>query len=158
MIIYVFDSGPLILLFRHYYPERFPSLWEQFEGMIGERRIVSTPEVRRELEGHGDRLSNWCKENRKKVFVTPSAEELAIVRKIFEIEHFQAMIRKQERLQGKPVADPFVIARAKLLEDACVVTSEKMTPNAAKIPNVCEEFKVEWTDLEGFMERENWRF
>ena len=92
------------------------------------------------------------------MFVTPGAEELAIVRKIFAEKHFQTMIRKQERLQGKPVADPFVIARAKFLGEACVVTSEKPTPNAAKIPNVCEKFDVEWTDLEGFMERERWRF
>jgi len=36
------------------------------------------------------------------------------------------MIRKQERLKGKPVADPFVIARAKI-SGACVVTQEKKT-------------------------------
>lgn len=28
MTVYVFDSGPLIDLFRHYYRDRFPSLWE----------------------------------------------------------------------------------------------------------------------------------
>lgn len=44
------------------------------------------------------------------------------------------------------------------LENGCVVTTEKHTPNAAKIPNVCEYFQVEWTDLEGFMESEQWRF
>lgn len=44
------------------------------------------------------------------------------------------------------------------LENGCVVTTEKHTPNAAKIPNVCEYFHVEWTDLEGFMESEQWRF
>nr|VFJ60337.1 MAG: protein of unknown function (DUF4411) [Candidatus Kentron sp. DK] len=158
MTVYVFDSGPLILLFRHYYPERFPSLWERFHEMVADGRITSTREVRKELEGQEDALSDWCRENRERVFVTPSAEELAIVREIFEVKHFQAMIRKKERLKGKPVADPFVIARAKFLENGCVVTSEKMTDNAAKIPNVCEKLKVGWTNLEGFMKRESWRF
>ena len=92
------------------------------------------------------------------MFVTPTAAELEVVGDIFRVNHFQAMIRRKERLEGKPVADPFVIARAKCLENGSVVTTEKHTPHAAKIPNVCEHFEVEWTDLEGFMEREQWRF
>jgi len=67
------------------------------------------------------------------------------------------MIRKQERLKGKPVADPFVIARAKIL-DACVVTQEKNTENAAKIPNVCDHFGIDCINLEGFMKKESWTF
>lgn len=157
MTVYVIDSGPLIDLFRHYYRKRFPSLWDQFDQMIEDGRLTSTREVFNELQGQGDELADWCKANRH-VFVTPSTEELATVREIFYVEHFQAMIRKRERLQGKPVADPFVIARAKCLEDGCVITSEKNAPNAARIPNVCQYFEVDCTDLEGFMERENWRF
>ena len=57
MTIYVFDSGPLIDLFRHYYRERFPSLWQQFDEMVEDGRITSTREVSNELEGHEDRLS-----------------------------------------------------------------------------------------------------
>ncbi|CAE6505604.1 conserved hypothetical protein [Nitrosomonas nitrosa] len=157
MTVYVFDSGPLIILFRHYYPRRFPTLWEQFDQMVANGQITSTREVMNELEGQEDDLANWCKQNRR-VFATPTVEELTSVREIFNIEHFQAMIRKKERLQGKPVADPFVIARARCLTDSCVVTSENHNPNAAKVPNVCEHFKIDYTDLEGFMERENWRF
>lgn len=158
MTVYVFDSGPLIDLFRHYYPKRFPSLWEQFDGMIADDRITSTREVYRELEGHGDELSEWCKKHRD-VFATPQAAELNVVRDIFAIPHFQALIRKKERLQGRPVADPFVIARAKCMEpNACVVTTEKLKPNSSHIPNVCAPFGVGCTDLEGFMERENWSF
>lgn len=157
MTVYVFDSGPLIILFRHYYPRRFPTLWEQFGQMVADGLITSTREVMSELDGQEDELGNWCKSNRS-VFVTPISEELNAVREIFSVAHFQAMIRKKERLQGKPVADPFVIARARCLTDGCVVTSENHNPNAAKVPNVCEHFKVDYTNLEGFMERENWRF
>ena len=106
--IYVFDSGPLIDLFRHYYRERFPSLWQHFDRMVEDGRITSTREVSNELEGHEDKLAKWCKENRRKVFVTPAAAELEVVRNIFQVDHFQAMIRKKERLEGKPVADPNV--------------------------------------------------
>ena len=158
MTVYVFDSGPLIDLFRHYYRERFPSLWQHFDGMVADGRITSTREVGNEIEGHGDKLAEWFEENRKNVFVTPISAELEVVRQIFGVRHFQAMIRKRQLLEGRPVADPFVIARAKCLNNGCVVTTEKHTPNAAKIPNVCEHFDVDWTDLEGFMEREQWRF
>jgi len=43
---------------------------------------------------------------------------------IFKIPHFQTLIRKQERLLGKPVADPFVIAKAQSI-GGCVITTEK---------------------------------
>lgn len=155
--IYVFDSGPLINLFRHYYRNRFPSLWDQFDQMVVDGRITSTREVFNELKGHEDDLADWCKENRQ-LFVTPTADELAVVQDIFTVEHFQAMIRKKERLQGRPVADPFVIARARCLDRGCVVTTENNNPNAAKVPNVCQHFGIDWTNLEGFMEREDWRF
>ncbi len=73
------------------------------------------------------------------------------------MRHFQAMVRKQERLKGKHVADPFVIARAKVF-NACVVTQEKKTDKAAKIPNVCDHFGIDCINIEGFMEKENWTF
>ncbi|MCI0667823.1 MAG: DUF4411 family protein [Methylococcaceae bacterium] len=120
-------------------------------------RVVARRDLR--IAGYLCELANWCKVKKtRRVFVTQASAELDVVREIFNIEHFQAMIRTKERLQGKPVADPFVTARAKCLENGCVVTSENHNPDAAKVPNVCEHFKVDRTDLEGFMERENWSF
>lgn len=159
-MLYVFDSGPLIDLFRHYYRGVFSSLWESFDTMIAAGKITSTREVLNEIGDRDDDLSQWCKNNQA-TFPTPDTRELEVVRDIFQIPHFQAMIRRRERMAGKPVADPFVIARAKRLSDAIetiVVTTEHHTPNAAKVPNVCEHFGVGWDNLEGFMEREGWQF
>lgn len=157
MTVYVFDSSPFIDIFRHYYPTRFPSLWEEFHEMTSTGRITSTREVRNELEGYGDSLSEWCKQNGQ-LFPTPTPDELNWVRSIFEVRHFQAVIRRKESMSGKPIADPFVIGRASTLPDSCVVTAEKLKPNAAQIPNICEHLGVNWTNLEGFMERESWSF
>lgn len=157
MTTYVFDSGPLIDLFKHYYRERFPTLWTQFDELVRDGRITSTREVLNELSGRDDALSQWCKAN-KTIFVTPGSTETEAVRQIFKVPHFQTLIRSRDRMNRKPIADPFVIARAMCIEDACVVTTEKHTPNAAKVPNVCERFKIDCMDLEGFMERENWSF
>ncbi|GAH81232.1 unnamed protein product, partial [marine sediment metagenome] len=33
-MIYVFDSDTLIDLFRHYYLERFPTLWQNFDNLV----------------------------------------------------------------------------------------------------------------------------
>lgn len=154
---YVFDSDSLINLFRHYYPESFPTLWDKFDTLISRDRLISVREVFNEIGSSEDSLGAWAKEHKSVLFLESTVEELQFVAEIFHVQHFQAMIRKQERLQGKPVADPFVIARAKV-SGACVVTQEKNTENAAKIPNVCNHFGIDCINLEGFMKKENWTF
>ena len=83
--------------------------------------------------------------------------EFQIVTEIFQTPHFQTLIRKQERLLGKPVADPFVIAKAQSI-GGCVITTEKYKKNAAQIPNVCKHFNIPCMDLERFMKEEDWTF
>ena len=155
-MIYVFDSSPLIVLFRHYYPERFPSLWEKFDSMISAQRIISVREVSKELEGQEDRLSDWAGNNRG-FFCMPTTDELNFVAAVFRIQHFQSLIRRKEQLVGKPVADPFVIAKAKV-GGHCLVTQENFKEKAAKIPNICKHFNIPYVDLETFMKNENWTF
>ncbi len=156
-MIYVFDSGPLIWMFRYYYPDRFPSLWKQFDVLIASQRIISVKEVLRELDGQDDLLANWANDN-KQIFQEPTQNEMIFIGRIFQIPHFQGLIRKQERLQGKPVADPFVIAKANAIQDGYVVTTEKYKENASQIPNVCRHFNIPCISLEQFMEKENWKF
>ena len=154
---YVFDSDALIDLFRHYYPKRFPTLWEKFYALVSGGTLISAREVYNEIGSNEDLLAVWAKEQKSILFTESTVEELEFVGKIFEVPHFQAMIRKQAVLQGRPVADPFVIARAKIC-GGCVVTQEKKTHNAAKIPNVCDRFGIPCMNLEGFMEKEKWSF
>ncbi len=155
-MIYVFDSSPLIVLFRHYYPKRFPSLWDKFDALVDKKKIVSVREVMNELKVREDRLLNWAG-NHREMFPQPIVAELEFVAEIFTVTHFQTLIRKKERLQGAPVADPFVIAKARV-EKGCVVTQETMKANAANIPNVCKHFNIHCINLEAFMETENWKF
>ncbi len=154
---YVFDSDSLINLFRHYYPERFPTLWEKFDALVSAGELISVREVFNEIGSSEDSLAIWAKEQKSMLFLESTTEELKFVGEIFKVRHFQAMIRKQERLKGKPVADPFVIARARISR-AYVVTQEELKENAARIPNVCKHFGIDCTNLEGFMEKEKWTF
>ena len=155
-MIYVFDSSVLINLFRNYYRRIFPSLWQRFDDYVATGRIVSVREVLNEITDREDTLAEWARGHRD-IFFQPSIEELAFISEIFRVGHFQALVRNEERLKGKPVADPFVIAKARDIQ-GCVVADGLLKPNAARIPNVCEHFGVAWLSLEGFMERENWTF
>ncbi len=60
-------------------------------------------------------------------------------------------------MSGGPFADPFVIAKAKC-QNAVVVSEEKFKEGGASIPNICKYFKIEFTNLEGLMAKENWVF
>ena len=154
---YVFDSDSLINLFKHYYPERFPTLWEKFHALVSAGELISVREVYNEIGSSEDSLAIWAKEQKNILFLKSTTEELKFVGRIFQVRHFQAMIRKQERLKGKPVADPLVIAKAKI-SGGWVVTEEKLKENAAQIPNVCKHFEIPCVNLERFMEKENWTF
>lgn len=124
---------------------------------IADSGPLSVSEVSRELDGQEDRLSDWVSGN-KAFFHNPTADELVFVAEIFKVPHFQQLISRQQRLQGKPVADPFVVAKAKCTPDGCVITTERHKGRAAKIPNVCDHFGVPYTDLETFMASEGWTF
>lgn len=155
--IYVFDNGPLIDLFRNFYEKQFPSLWKKFDELVESGELVSVSEVLNEISKSGDRLDLWSKKN-KDLFKRPTVNELEFVAEIFKVEHFQQMVRKQERLQGKPVADPFVIARAHEIKGGCVVTSEIRKQGSASVRIVCDHFKIRSLNLEEFMEENGWIF
>ncbi len=82
---------------------------------------------------------------------------MLFISQIFSVQHFQNLVGKKQRLKGTPVADPFIIACAKI-KNGCVITEEAFKPNAAKIPNICKYFNVDCTNVEGLMQREGWRF
>ena len=156
-MIYVFDTSSIRSL-QHFYPSVFKTIWDGLDGLMQHKNLVSTREVWNELgrQNVSADVLAWAKHN-KQIFTTPNAAELQFVAQIFQIKHFQNLIGEQQRLKGTPVADPFVIACAKI-KGGTVVTEEQLKPNAAKIPNVCAHFKVHCTDLEGFMKQQGWRF
>ena len=154
---YVFDTNSFREL-SSYYPEQFPTFWEKFNRTVAVGTIISVREARRELydQVHHTHLFDWVKDHGD-IFLPPSPAEMRFVSEIFSIRHFRMLVSKQDLLTGNLRADPFIIAKAKII-NGCVVTEETRRPNAAKIPNVCEHFEVDCTNLQGFMEREGWTF
>ena len=156
-MVYIFDTNSFIVI-SHYFPERFPSFWKQIDEYVSDGKILSVREVFNELDNNSSKthLVDWIKIN-KPIFMIPSQDEMNFVNTIFQVPHFQYLVSTKQRLKGNPVADPFVIAAAKV-KNGCVVTEEDKKENAARIPNICEHFNLDCTNVEGFMRRENWEF
>lgn len=124
-MIYVFDTSSFVVL-KNFYPSRFPSVWSGMDRLIEAQRLVSVREVLKELDSYNDQdfIQEWEKAH-KPLFLTPGKEELLMVSKIFQVEHFKALISRQNILKGTPVADPFVIAAAHVKKG--IVVTQVMT-------------------------------
>src|SRR5260370_13971640 len=154
---YVFDNSPLSVLFKNFYRSTFRTLWENFDALVADARIVSTREALREIEdGAQENLLAWAKDHTE-LFAMPTPAEARFVARIYTVTHFQQNIEQQKLLKGGNNADPFVIAKA-AIEDRAVVTMEEFKPNAAKIPNIYRHFNVRCLSLKEFMEEEGWEF
>ena len=153
---YVMDTGFFVTC-RSYYHENFPSFWNKMNEVVLVGKISSVKEVRNELERYikHPNLLEWAKNNRH-IFTIPSSEEIEIIRQILAIPKFQKIVGYQARMQGKPVADPFVIAKA--WETRATVVTEESRKKVGKIPDVCKHFGVKCMNMEGFMKNEGWEF
>lgn len=156
-MIYVFDNSSFSTL-KHFYPDVFLSVWSGLDDLYKAKQLISTREVWNELKnGNPDQHINRWLTPRKDLFQTPTAAEMQFVAEILKIKHFHALIGKRQILDGKPVADPFLIACAKIHE-ATLVTEEQYKAHAAKIPNVCEHFSIPCINLNEFMQQQGWSF
>lgn len=157
-MIYVFDTNSLSNVLNHYYRHRFPSFWEKFDEAIREGCLVSVRECKFELKDKfSDEAIERLVEHNADFFDSPTTEELAFITQIYSIPHFLQNLERKKLLGGGYFADPFIIAKAKVL-DGVVVTEEQLKDTAAKIPNICKHFDIACVNLEGFLLKENWTF
>lgn len=151
--MYVIDTNVFISL-ELYYPKRFPTIWERVDSLADSGSLVSVREVRRELENNcsSEHVLNWVNQHRH-IFHIPTNEECQIVSEIFKKKQYLGFVKRNNLLKAMPVADPFIIAAAKV-KGFCVVTQESNKSKGARIPTACLDFGVDCIDLEGFLERE----
>jgi len=151
---YVFDTGVWVVLFRHYPESTFSGLWERFNSMVAEERILSSSEVLRELKTYEESIYKQAKDI-DHVFSKPSFEELKTIKDLANKYKYLVSVRNINN--GSPVADCHVIALAKKAS-GIVVTTERFKPNSQKIPNICEKLGVGCLDLHKLFEQEKWKF
>ena len=156
-MIYIFDTNSLASL-KHIYPARFPTFWQDFEGLVRAGEVLSVREVYRELEvwDINPHIRIWMADH-KGIFLPPTQEETDFVSEIFKVPSFRALVDQQKILRGGPVANPFLIASAKI-NSGCVVTEESQREKIIRIPNVCKHFGVSCCNFEGFLESNGWEY
>jgi hypothetical protein len=150
---YVIDSNILIDM-KHFYPKVFPNLWIKMNELINNNEIISVKEALNELTARNDFISEWATSN-EVIFKEPEKEEYQIIKEI--LAKHKELLRNEVIASGRAIADPFLIAKAKK-ENATLITNETLTPNAHKIPNICQEYEVSFFNLEDFMLNEGWQF
>ena len=136
---------------RHYPPDVFPALWENFERLIGDGSIKATEMVRHELEKKDDEVLKWCKE--LDVFLDVDEEIQTVVSEILGA-HPKLVSEGGQR----SFADPFVIALAR--QHKCVVVTGESggTEDKPRIPFVCRALGVDCINMLELIRRERWTF
>lgn len=155
--MYVADTGFFYAL-RHIYRANFPSVWQHIDQLVAAGQLLSVREVRNELEWHApsEAVLDWTKAVRH-IFTTPSAEELRTVGEILATPAFTGLVRIENIIRGRPVADPFVVAAAVHRRQAVVITEENLLKDGARVPAVCRAYKIQCDNFEGFLKREKIR-
>jgi len=143
---------------QNLYPDRFPSFWGAFDTLVDQGDVVSVRESLRELDSllTKEAMQQWAASHRQ-IFLQPTSVEMSNVAQILSTNPFQALISAKARMEGRPVADPFVIASA-MARGYCVVTEEHKPENGARIPNACEHFGVRCLNFEEFLAELGWQF
>ena len=149
---YCMDTSSFISAWvRHYPIHNFPRFWTLLEGLAAEGRLCSPDEVKREIEKKSDGLKGWVYDH-KEMFVVPDLQVQTLVRNV--LAEFP---RLNMKLQGRNVADPFVVALAKQ-QNLVVITEESHggTRDRPRIPVVCNHYGVQCINLLMLIQGENW--
>jgi hypothetical protein len=151
---YVFDTSALIGAWvRQYPPDRFPSVWERMEALVGAGRLVAPEEVLYELAVQDDDLHSWAKGLEEKLIVETSRAVMLEARAVLA-DH--PHLTKTGTGRGK--ADPFVIALASLKGRPVVTQEDGGSAAKPRIPYVCQQRGVACMTFLAVIRAEDWKF
>jgi len=164
VFVYIIDTSSIIDLFRLYPRDIFAELWKNIDNLIAEKRLISHKYVFKELKKRSDNAFEWARE-RRKIFKRITKRQLEIIREV--VSRYPLLVHVGEEID----ADPWLIALAlekekqqqRLTQPAVKViriltTEEKYKPNKINIPYVCQEYKIEYTNLIGMIRKEGWKW
>ena len=154
--IYFIDTSEWINLSRHYPNEVFPSLWENIESLVSERRILSPKEVLDEIEyGHGE-LVEWCRAHREMFHNTDKL-----------IKQVQEILKEHPTLVNpnatRESADPYIIAlaasyRNNMSGQSPIIVTDENINKRSRIPYVARANGVQTCKLVEMAQKEAWKF
>lgn len=148
--VYCIDTSALIAAwYERYKPKRFPKLWDQFDALISEGRMVSSTLVLTECEKRSPELYDWLKE-RSDMFIAPDEYIQKNVQHV--LNKYQGLVMAGKE---KFAADSFVIATA-TYHGHTVVTEETGPNSLRKIPGVCQDMGIPFCNLMQLFDAEDW--
>lgn len=161
---FLIDANSLITPFQNYYPfDWSPNFWQNMEEAISSGQITLMDVVKSEILRGDDELQRWIQRFDDTQLL--SRQDHSIIGKYSEVlEHLQNCgFYKSNALTEwayDNVADGWLIAAA-MAKRCTVVTFEAPNTNLntrypskqAKIPNVCDHFSIEHTNLFDMMRK-----
>jgi len=145
-MIYCLDANIFIEAKNLYYHFNIcPGFWEWLDQQNG--TLGSVTPVFDELTDGNDKLKDWAKDRKNSgIFDDVSAGSVQEAFREIAI-HVSDQYESQHAEKFLDDADPWLIDYAQV-HGCTVVTKEKFSPGAkrVKIPNICEEFGVDYTD------------
>lgn len=146
---YLLDSNTFIEAKNRYYSMTVcPGYWQWLLQSNVQAGVASIGFVKDELTSGTDELAAWAKDNPHLFIANDDEQTQSAYAKVVQYVMTLAGMKhgaQEEFLRG---ADPWLIAKA-MTTGAKVVTHEKLDRNIKRkilIPNVCEQFHVEYID------------
>ena len=129
-------------------------MWNKFDDLIEEGRLISSKEVLLELKKRDDDLFDWANE-RQQIFIDIEDDALQ-VKMAYLLGTYPRLVDTRKNRSG---ADPFVIGVAAVhTPNLIVVTQEGATGKIDKphIPDVCNAENIECINILELITREDW--
>jgi len=161
MSLYILDSNIFIEAKNRYYGLDFcPAFWDFLDEQIKKTNIFSIKFVYEELSKGGDDLSTWIKDRKDEEFFI-SIDDEETQKEFMEIANYVSINFSQEEANRfLSVADPWLIAKAKVMKAKLITQEVLALPNTKKIkiPNICEKFDVEFSSPFNMLRELNAKF
>lgn len=148
---FLLDANIFIQAKNSYYAFTIcPGFWDSLLAYHKMGKICSIDHIKHELLLGSDELADWSKQKRLASFFhsTQDIEVVAQYRGIMEWVQRNDQFFDLAKADFAASADGWLIAYAKVNKHV-VVTHEQFAPNVKNkvpIPNICEEFNVDYTD------------
>lgn len=143
--MYLLDANTYIHAKNLYYSFDFcPAYWDWLDKQCAVGKIASIDMVANELVSGNDELVTWVKSRPEHFLLCDDAETQSLVGTIAQ-DLMQGHYNQQNRDNFLAGADPWIIAKAKVIGATVVSHESKITQQGKKIkvPNVCQQYGVE---------------
>lgn len=167
--IFLIDANAFLTPSKQYYRFSFaPSYWEQVNSLAESGNIKTIDKIEKEVrprdkDSKKDDIQIWY-ENTFRGEIIPTNQQKIVDEYVNVINHLYISEKYNEKAfmewsAREDVADPWLIATAKVFSYTIVSFERPINYNGgspmsrAKIPNVCKDLKVNYTNLFSMMEQ-----